>query len=106
MASEADFYSVVGLAKSVWKGLACKTRPLIIIIYLVLCFKINYLHQETEEVVDPEKERKSYKQTETSRVRLEKLGTDGNQLVTNVAIATDSKEVSRRQEEVEAKKAR
>ena len=56
--------------------------------------------------MDPEKERKSYKQTETSRVRLEKLGTDGNQLVTNVAIAADSKEVSRRQNEREAKKAR
>ena len=56
--------------------------------------------------MDPEKERKSYKQTEKSDLRLEKLVTDGTQLVTNVSVAGDSKEVLRRQEEDEAKKSR
>ena len=74
--------------------------------HFMLLNTVYYFHQEAEKIVDPEKERRSYKQTETSRVRLEKLVTDGDQLVTNVAIAADSKEVSRRQEEVEAKKAR
>ena len=64
------------------------------------------ISQENEDVVDPEKERKSFKQTEASDVRLEKLQTDGNQLVTNVAVAADSKEVLRRQGEREARKSR
>ena len=63
--------------------------------------------QETvEEVPDPEKERGSRKQVDKSELRLEKLVTDGSQLVTNVAVAGDSKEVLRRQEEEEARRAR
>ena len=37
---------------------------------------------------------------------MEKLVTDGSQLVSNVSVAGDSKEVLRRQEEEEARKAR
>lgn len=61
---------------------------------------------EEEANTDPERERKSRKQVDKSELRLEKLSTDGTQLVTNVAIAGDSKEVQRRQEEEEARKAR
>ncbi len=57
-------------------------------------------------MVDPERERVSSKQTLMSNVRLEKLSTDGTQLVTNIAVAGDSKEVSRRMEEDEARRAR
>ena len=56
--------------------------------------------------VDPEKSRISYKQTKKSEIRLEKLITDGTTLVTNVKVAGDSKEVTRRREEEEAKRAR
>ena len=59
-----------------------------------------------EETVDPERERKSRKQVERSELRLVKLTTDGTELVTNVAVAGDSKEVQRRQEEEEARRAR
>ena len=41
-----------------------------------------------------------------SEQRLEKLVTDGTTLVTNVKVAGDSKEVTRRQDEDDAKKAR
>lgn len=57
-------------------------------------------------VVDPEKERISWKQQEKSSQRLLKLLDDGTQLVTNVAIASDSVEVCRRREAEEARKAR
>ena len=57
-------------------------------------------------MVDPERERVSSKQTLMSNVRLEKLSTDGTQLVTNITVAGDSKEVSRRMEEDEARRAR
>ena len=56
--------------------------------------------------MDPEKDRESHKQTEKSELRLEKLITDGTQLITNVAAAGDSKEVLRRQEDEESRKAR
>ncbi len=63
--------------------------------------------QSTEESPpDPELERKSRKQTEKSELRLEKLKTDGTQLVTNVVVAGDSKEVQRGEEEEEGRKAR
>lgn len=39
-------------------------------------------------------------------MRLDKLSTDGTTLVTNVKVAGDSKEVSRRLDEDEAKRAR
>ena len=45
-------------------------------------------------------------QTLTSNVRLEKLSTDGMQLVTNIAVAEDSKEMDRRLDEEDAKRAR
>ena len=57
-------------------------------------------------IVDPEKERISWKQQEKSSQRLQKLLEDGTQLVTNVAIASDSVEVCRRREAEEARKAR
>jgi len=41
-----------------------------------------------------------------SEQQLDKLVTDGTTLVTNVKVAGESKEVSRRQEEDEAKKSR
>lgn len=56
--------------------------------------------------VDPERERRGRQQEEKSGLRLEKLVTDGSQLVSNVSVAGDSKEVLRRQEEEEARKAR
>lgn len=59
-----------------------------------------------EEPSDPERERRSWRQVEKSELRLEKLKTDGTQLVSNVAVAGDSKEVERRREEEEARKAR
>ncbi len=62
--------------------------------------------QEVEDVLDPERERGSSKQTLMSNVHLDKLSTDGTQLVTNIAVAGDSKEVSRRMEEEEAQRAR
>ena len=43
---------------------------------------------------------------EKSELRLDKLGTDATELVTNVVTAQDSKEVAQRQEEEEARKAR
>ena len=61
---------------------------------------------EDEEAEDPERERKSQQQVERSVLRLEKLVWDGTQLVTNVATAGDAKEVQRRQEEEEARRAR
>ena len=61
---------------------------------------------EDKEVEDPERDRKSQHQVEHSMLRLEKLVWDGTQLVTNVATAGDSKEVQRRQEEEEARRAR
>ena len=62
--------------------------------------------KEEHAVVDPEKERISWKQQEKSSQKLQKLLDDGAQLVTNVAIAGDSVEVSRRREAEEARKAR
>ena len=62
--------------------------------------------KEEHAVLDPEKERISYKQQEKSSQRLQKLLDDGAQLVTNVAVAGDSVEVCRRREAEEARKAR
>ena len=53
-----------------------------------------------------EKDRISSKQVQQSEVRLDKLVTDGTTLVTNVKVAGDSKEVSRRLEEDEEQKSR
>lgn len=53
-----------------------------------------------------ERDRISSKQIKQSEVRLEKLVTDGTTLVTNVKVAGDSKEVSRRLEEDEERKSR
>ena len=49
---------------------------------------------------------KSRKQIEESRQRLTKLGKDGFELVTNIRVAGDSREASRRAEEDEAKRLR
>jgi len=63
--------------------------------------------QETEcSTRDPETRRTSTKQIVKSEQQLDKLVTDGTTLVTNVKVAGESKEVSRRQEEDEAKKSR
>ena len=43
---------------------------------------------------------------EKSELRLDKLGTDGTELVTNVVVAQDAKEVTQRHEEEEARNAR
>ena len=55
---------------------------------------------------DPEKDRMTSKQIAKSKERLKKLISDGNQLVSGVIVAGDSREVSRRFEEDETKKAR
>ena len=62
--------------------------------------------QESDDSIDPQKNRISTKQIKKSEVRLEKLATDGTTLVTNVKVAGDSKEVTRRQEEDEAIRSR
>ena len=61
-----------------------------------------------EEVVnkDPSQERKSKKQIEESRKRLDKLISDGTQLVTNVKVAGDAREIQRRQDVAEERKTR
>ena len=61
-----------------------------------------------EEVVnkDPSQERKSKKQLEESRKRLDKLISDGTQLVTNVKVAGDAREIQRRQDVAEERKTR
>ncbi len=64
------------------------------------------LSLQVDEVVDPEKTRISSKQIKKSEVRIEKLITDGTTLVTNVKVAGDSREVTKRQDEDEGKKAR
>lgn len=56
--------------------------------------------------MDPEVNRISSKQIKKSEVRLDKLVTDGTTLVTNVKVAGDFKNVMRRQDENEAKRAR
>lgn len=69
-----------------------------------------YMHitrvQIVEEKVDPEKERKSRQQVERSELRLDKLSTDGSELVSNVVVAEDAREVQYRQEQEEARNAR
>ena len=62
--------------------------------------------QENVEDIDQEKNRPSYKQTKQSEGHILKLITDGKTLVTNVKVAGESKEVIRRQEEEEARRAR
>ena len=59
-----------------------------------------------QELSDPEKERQSSQQIAKSKQRVEKLAFDGTQLVTNVAVASDAREVTRRFDALEAKKAR
>lgn len=73
---------------------------------MFVCGQFLYCVQEEVVKVDPERERKGRQQEEKSGLRLEKLVTDGSQLVSNVAVAGDSKEVLRRQEEEEARRAR
>ena len=68
---------------------------------------LTYGHtQVVEEEVDLEKERKSWKQVEKSALRLDKLTTDGSELVSNVAVAEDAREVQCRQEQEESRNAR
>lgn len=64
------------------------------------------IFQEQKLKKNPHEDRISYKQVSKSGLRLEKLITDGTTLVTNVKVAGDSKEVGRRQDEEETKKAR
>lgn len=60
----------------------------------------------TQELSDPEKERQSSQQVAKSKQRVEKLAFDGTQLVTNVTVASDAREVTRRRDEFEARRAR
>lgn len=62
--------------------------------------------EDDSQKTDPEQERRSKKQLEESRKRLDKLLADGTQLVTNVKVAGDAREVQRRQEAAEARKGR
>ena len=62
--------------------------------------------QEVEEEVDEEKERVSWKQVEKSSLRLDKLSGDGSELVSNVVVAEDAREVQCRQQQEEARNAR
>ena len=55
---------------------------------------------------DPEKDRESSQQIAKSKERLKKLISDGDQLVSGVVVAGDSREVARRYEEDEMGKAR
>ena len=59
-----------------------------------------------EEEVDEEKERVSWKQVQKSSQRLDKLSSDGSELVSNVVVAEDAREVLARQELEEARNAR
>lgn len=63
-------------------------------------------HKVVEETVDPERERKSRQQVEKSGLRLDKLCTDGSELVSNVIVAEDAREVQYRQEREDVHKAR
>lgn len=67
-----------------------------------------YIHpyKVVEETVDPERERKSRQQVEKSELRLDKLCTDGSELVSNVIVAEDAREVQYRQEREDVHKAR
>ena len=62
--------------------------------------------EDDSQKTDPEQERRSKKQFEESSKRLGKLLADGTQLVTNVKVAGDAREVQRRQEAAEARKGR
>lgn len=68
--------------------------------------KGEQLQNDDDEEKDVEKDRRSKKQMEDSKQRLDKLISDGTQLVTNVKVAGDAKEVQRRMEEDESKKTR
>ena len=61
---------------------------------------------EEDDEKEVDKDRRSKKQVEESSQRLEKLTSDGTQLVTNVLVAGDAKEVQRRLDEDETKKTR
>ena len=63
-------------------------------------------HKDEDKEKGVEKDRASKKQMEDSKQRLDKLISDGTQLVTNVKVAGDAKEVQRRVEEDESKKTR
>lgn len=81
------------------------------ILYTAVMPAFVYIHvhlspKVVEETVDPEKERKSRQQVENSELRLDKLSTDGSELVSNVMVAEDAREVQYRQEQEEARKAR
>ena len=56
--------------------------------------------------MDEEKERVSWKQVQKSSQRLDKLSSDGSELVSNVVVAEDTREVLARQELEEARNAR
>ena len=56
--------------------------------------------------MDEEKERVSWKQVEKSFLRLDKLSSDGSELVSNVRVAEDAREVQCRKQQEEARNAR
>lgn len=55
---------------------------------------------------DREALRKSRKQIDLSRQRIDKLKSDGTELVTSVGVAADARETGRRLEDDDGKKAR
>ena len=63
-------------------------------------------HEYKDKEKDIEMDRRSKKQMEDSKQRLDKLISDGTHLVTNVKAAGDGREVKRRVEEDESKKTR
>lgn len=68
--------------------------------------KGEQLHEYEDKEKDVEMDRRSKKQMGDSKQRLDKLISDGRELVTNVKAAGDEKEVERRIEEDESKKTR
>ena len=78
---------------------------------LMLCLSDTFFRAALGEDPNEKKEvkeelSKSRKQIEESRLRLTKLKQDGFELVTNIRVAGDSREASRRTEEEDAKRIR
>ncbi|KFU93037.1 Coiled-coil domain-containing protein 164, partial [Chaetura pelagica] len=73
----------------------------------------NKAREEVEEDVEPkvdekeeEEQRKSHKQVEESRQRLAKLLFEGTQMVTDIQVSADLREIQRRTDEAELKRQR
>lgn len=75
-------------------------------LYFVCCFRAALGEDPNEKKEVKEELSKSRKQIEESRLRLTKLKQDGFELVTNIRVAGDAREASRRTEEEDAKRIR